>query len=51
LAASLAFLNAALKLAGNLGDRHHQADLLWHHAIRHAEFGQRGAQRGQGTLS
>ena len=39
--ATLGLLDEALTLARTLGDRQHEADLLWHLAIRRAELGQR----------
>jgi tetratricopeptide (TPR) repeat protein len=41
LTASIALLNEALLLTRTLGDHQHEADLLWHLAIRHVEFSQR----------
>jgi hypothetical protein len=35
------FFGQALALAREVGDRQHQANLLWHLAIQHAELGQR----------
>jgi hypothetical protein len=38
---SLELISAALALARDLDDRAHEADLLWHMAVRHAEAGRR----------
>jgi tetratricopeptide (TPR) repeat protein len=40
-ARALAFFSQALALARELGDWHHEADLLWYVAIQHAALGQR----------
>ena len=38
---SLRFLDQALSLTRQVGDRHQEANLLWHQAIQRAELGQR----------
>ena len=38
---SLRFFDQALSLARQLGDRHQEANLLWHQGIQYAELGQR----------
>ena len=44
-------MTEALNLARSLGDRQHEADLLWHLGIRRAEMGQRGEALSYGQAA